>query len=53
LGKTVRELLNSLTSREISEWKAFYMLEQEECKRGDLGTAAQEGLAKMKRERKK
>ena len=31
LGKTVRQLLNELDSREIAEWLAFFKLEREEA----------------------
>lgn len=34
LGRTVKELLQSISSRELSEWKAYFVLMNEQLKKG-------------------
>lgn len=45
---TVRQLLRSISSSELSEWMAYYKLENEEKKRALAEAKAQSGVQAMK-----
>jgi hypothetical protein len=44
LGMTVREMLNRIDSRELSEWMAYYMLEAEEREQADKKASMKSGM---------
>lgn len=55
LGKTVREMLAGMHSRELSEWMALHLIEAEEAEKeaGDpLAAAAARNLEEMKAARR-
>ena len=45
---TVRQLLASLDSREISEWHACFRIEAEEAKRATLDARASQGVKRIR-----
>lgn len=49
LGRTVDELLSSISSQEITEWAAFYNLEREESLRASMTQEAQWAMRRGKR----
>lgn len=46
---TVGQLLRSMTSSELSEWLAFYLVEAEEAKKAQLEAEAQSKLNARRR----
>ena len=48
LGMTVREFLSRVTSREITEYKAYYFIKNENAVRRDLEAKAKAGVTKRK-----
>jgi hypothetical protein len=52
LGKTVGEILDNHTAREIAEWQAFFQLEERDLRKAALATKAQQGVAAQKARRR-
>ena len=45
---TVTDLLSRATSRELTEWKAYFFIESENTKRRELAAKAKAGVANRK-----
>lgn len=44
LGMTVGQLLSGISSRELSEWQAYFILKEEDRKRAELEAKSQQGV---------
>ena len=53
LGMTVDSMLKSMSSKELAEWKAYFILENESAQQQALAMRAEEGLKRRRANRRR